>query len=113
MYYYLRTITTMFMEREAEAEAVTNAVPTTPVSARAPRRSSSRGGTAVAERPVATKVAKPVEEPAVVAENKAGKLAVFSGIALGIAALGTLAMGTALPFWLVTLAQQAAAMMLK
>jgi NADH-quinone oxidoreductase subunit N len=30
-----------------------------------------------------------------------------------IAALGTLAMGTVLPFWLVNLAQQAATMMLK
>lgn len=113
MYYYLRTITTMFMEREQAAEVVVNAVPAAPAPARTARRSSSRGGTAVAERPVATKVAKPVEEPAVVAENKAGKLAVFSGIALGIAALGTLAMGTALPFWLVTLAQQAAAVMFR
>ena len=33
-------------------------------------------------------------------------------IALGIAALGTLAMGTFLPFWLVDLALQAARMML-
>jgi len=33
-------------------------------------------------------------------------------IALGIAALGTLAMGTLLPFWLIDLALQAAKMML-
>jgi NADH-quinone oxidoreductase subunit N len=33
-------------------------------------------------------------------------------IALGLAALGTLAMGTLLPFWLVDLALQAARMML-
>jgi len=32
---------------------------------------------------------------------------------LGIAVLGTLAMGTVLPFWLVNLAQQAAHTMLK
>jgi NADH-quinone oxidoreductase subunit N len=113
MYYYLRTITTMFMERDQAAEAALATVPATPAPARSARRNPSRGGTAVAERPVATKVMKPVGEPTAVAENKAGKLAVFSGIALGIAALGTLAMGTALPFWLVTLAQQAAAMMFK
>ncbi len=33
--------------------------------------------------------------------------------ALGIAAVGTLLMGTVLPFWLVNLAQQAAQMMLR
>ncbi len=119
IYYYLRTIATMFMEREKVAEVVIPAVPTTP----APERRSSRRGTgglarggaatAVAVKPAATKVAAPVEEPVVVEEDKAGKLYIFSGIALVISALGTLAMGTVLPFWLVNLAQQAATMMLK
>jgi NADH-quinone oxidoreductase subunit N len=119
MYYYLRTISTMFMEREKVAEAVVSAVPTTPTpERRSSRRGTgglSRGGaaTAVAVRLAATKVATPVEEPVVVEENKAGKLHIFSGIALVVSALGTLAMGTVLPFWLVNLAQQAATMMLK
>jgi NADH-quinone oxidoreductase subunit N len=37
----------------------------------------------------------------------------MSWIALAIAFVGTLAMGTVLPFWLVNLAQQAAQMMLR
>jgi NADH-quinone oxidoreductase subunit N len=41
------------------------------------------------------------------------RLSWFSWLGLGIAVLGTLGMGTLLPFWLVNLAQQAAATMLR
>jgi NADH-quinone oxidoreductase subunit N len=116
MYYYLRTITTMFMEREKAPTVVTSTVPASPSPERrtsSRRGTSSRGGTAVAVKPATTKVAKPVEEPVVLEVDKTGKLYVFSGIALGLSVLGTLAMGTVLPFWLVNLAQQAATMMFK
>jgi NADH-quinone oxidoreductase subunit N len=127
MYYYLRFIATMFMEQQ-EAVAAPAPVPASPVPA-TPRRVAARstsaarttgglssGGaaTAVAVRPQSGKLAKtpvPVEPP--VEKDPAGKLVSMSWIGLGLAALGTLAMGTLLPFWLVNLAQQAAAMMLK
>lgn len=118
MYYYLRTITTMFMEREKAQQVVASAVPASPsperrTSSRRTTGSISRGGAAVAVRPTVAKETTVVAEPVVVEEVKAGKLYVFSGIALVIAALGTLAMGTVLPFWLVNLAQQVAPMMMK
>jgi NADH-quinone oxidoreductase subunit N len=116
LYYYLRPIATMFMER---AEVV----PATPARVAGPQpvpgrrvsgKLSTRGrGTATA---VAVKAAPAtprqaalaVEEPP--AEEKA-PTAWPTKIALTLAVLGTLAMGTVLPFWLVQLAQQVARVM--
>jgi NADH-quinone oxidoreductase subunit N len=124
MYYYLRVIATMFMEREVTAAAPASggavpATPATPAIPSTPRRTPprSRGGAAVLERPATARVPKtPTQvEQAVeeVEQDTAGALSWFSWIGLSIAALGTLAMGTILPFWLVSIAQQAAASMLK
>lgn len=133
LYYYLRPIATMFMERE-------ETVPATPTRVAAPQQTSGRQvsgklGTSGAQasgrqvsgklstsgaRSVATAVAVKavpsttqqaalaLEEPP--AEEKAST-AWPTKIALTLAVLGTLAMGTVLPFWLVQLAQQAAHMM--
>lgn len=124
MYYYLRSIATMFMEREAAAMAPTaGTVPTAPHVPSTPRRGSvsavatgsTATATAVAARPTtATSLPKtpvPVEATAENAETTGLSWISWTGIV--IAAIGTLAMGTILPFWLVNLAQQAATMMLK
>src|SRR5579859_4366071 len=122
IYYYLRVIATMFMEREetgplAPLTAALAAVPTTPRRGSG-KSGSLRGGTALATRrptqtlsipktPLQTK-SEPEPEP-----EPTQELAWVSWLGLGLSALGTLAMGTVLPFWLFNLAQQAAAMMLK
>jgi NADH-quinone oxidoreductase subunit N len=123
MYYYLRVIATMFMEQERAPAKQASAAAAPAPAGRAPARTArgATGGlpsggaaTAVAVRTQPTKVAKtpaPVETEAESAP--AGKLASLSWASLVLAALGTLAMGTVLPFWLVNLAQQAAQMMLK
>jgi NADH-quinone oxidoreductase subunit N len=123
MYYYLRTVTTMFMEREKLADVVAGA-PQAPEPAATARRTTDRGrtagqgrggaATAVAVKPSTSKQTQTAgvpEQPETV--ETVGKLSWLSWTALGIAALGTLAMGTALPFWLVNIAQQAASMMLR
>ncbi len=121
MYYYLRIIAMMFMEKETVLpQAEIASIPASPVPASTSTRrvpvkaGTGRGaGTAVAVKPVAvTKISAPVVERSVQI-NRIGKHAWMSWLALGLAALGTLAMGTVLPFWLVNLAQQAAQMMLK
>lgn len=126
MYYYLRPIATMFMEREEIVPAtpqVSGPLPTLSKRTSRPlpasRQSisgklalSTAGSVATA---VATKAAPstprqavadpdPVEEPQVLTDWPAK-------VALGLAALGVLAMGTVLPFWLIQLAQVAARMM--
>ncbi|HET8843153.1 MAG TPA: NADH-quinone oxidoreductase subunit NuoN [Ktedonobacteraceae bacterium] len=119
MYYYLRPIATMFMEGEEVEPAssqVSGALPAIPASPR--RRSSGRlstsgsGSTATAvavkTAPAATRKVTPVEEPA--GEPEA-PTAWPTGIVFTLAVLGTLALGTILPFWLISLAQQAASMM--
>jgi NADH-quinone oxidoreductase subunit N len=130
MYYYLRVIATMFMERDtvsALAMPGTSSprVPSTPrrgtagVEASAARAttgglSSTGVATAVAARPTTASLPKtpaPVETTA--EEEETGELSWISWTGIVIAALGTLAMGTVLPFWLINLAQQAATMMLK
>lgn len=112
MYYYLRVAAVMFMEREPVA-ATASAVPATPVAAPPRKRTSGRlasGGaaTAVAARPAKTAVVT-------VAPDEAEKVQVgwLSWTGLALAAIGTLAMGTILPFWLVQLAQQGATMMFR
>ncbi len=115
MYYYLRPIATMFMEH-AEAAPVATRI-SGPLSTSSRRVSgklipSISGGKATA---VATKTVpvtprqtvaalEPVEEPKALTDWP-------TKVALVIAVLGALAMGTILPFWLVQLAQVAARMM--
>ncbi|QBD80175.1 NADH-quinone oxidoreductase subunit N [Ktedonosporobacter rubrisoli] len=125
MYYYLRIIAGMFME-QAAAPAVATAsaggsgsAPASSARGSARTKASARtvsGGlaTAVAVKPVSGKLAK-VNEPATVEieESQATGLNAFAWVGLALAALGTLAMGTVLPFWLVNLAQMAAQTMLK
>ena len=116
MYYYLRPIATMFMERKEVEPAVASRVsgPLPTLSRRVSGKlSQSRSGsvtTAVALKavPATPRKVAVLDEP--VAEPKA-PVAWPTKIALTIAVLGALAMGTVLPFWLVQLAQQAARMM--
>ena len=59
------------------------------------------------------KIAKtPMPLEPVAEQDPAGRLIWFTWIGLAISALGTLAMGTVLPFWLIDLAQKAASMMM-
>ncbi len=129
MYYYLRVIATMFMEKEtivAPAAVTTPTTPTTPTTlTTAGKRVStklgntnavpaSRGATAVAVKSKAAAVSQPLKPGSNAGEQRETiNIGIMSWIALVIAVLGTLAMGTVLPFWLVNLAQQAAQMMLK
>lgn len=129
MYYYLRIIATMFMERsetEVAPALALASVPKSPTSG-ASRRSArggatrgasvtSGGGTAVAVKPetrtaIATTPAK--VEAAAEEGDPARGLNWFAWTSLVISALGALALGTVLPFWLVQFAQQAATTMLK
>lgn len=112
MYYYLRVIAAMFMEREA--------VPVAPAAATAPapvpgKRTSTKLSNANAGAATAVAVKAP-PKTTVAVEKAVEQNLVAAGwttwIAIGIAALGTLAMGTVLPFWLVNLALQAARMMM-
>src|SRR2546422_11024221 len=77
---------------------------------------SQGGATALAVKP-ASKVASQARTTStvqkVVEKEPAISIGLMSWIALAIAFVGTLAMGTVLPFWLVNLAQQAAQMMLR
>jgi NADH-quinone oxidoreductase subunit N len=126
MYYYLRVIATMFMEREVVTAAPQGGVPPAPVSTaaasrRVPARVGARGTGGLASTGAATAVA--VKAPtgglsrASVAVEKASEqvngLRWMTWLSIWIAAAGTLVMGTVLPFWLVNLAQQAAGMMLR
>ncbi len=110
MYYYLRVIAAMFMEKEA----VPAAAPATPspvsgkrISAK-PSEAGAGAATAVAVK-APSKTTGAVETPV---EQNLATAGWTTWTALGIAALGTLTMGTLLPFWLVDLALQAGRMML-
>ncbi len=109
MYYYLRVIAAMFMEKEAvpaAAPATPAPVPGKPIST---KLGEPGAGTAT---PVAVKVpSKTVGAVARTVEQNLATAGWTTWTALGIAALGTLAMGTLLPFWLVDLALRAARMM--
>jgi NADH-quinone oxidoreductase subunit N len=129
IYYYLRTIATMFMERENSTEIAATQIPASPIPAtpsgvrRTPARTQGRTGslaasgsaTAVAVRTPSVKLSQQasVEDKTDEQESDGSGLSWFSWFGLGIAVLGTLGMGTLLPFWLVNLAQQAAATMLR
>ena len=61
-----------------------------------------KGGTAVAVKPKTTSAIQPkIVVPTVKAQSSNGNW--FTWIALGAALVGTFAMGTVLPFWLVQL----------
>ncbi len=112
MYYYLRIIAAMFMERETVSVAPAAATAPAPVPG---RRTSTKLSNANAGAATAVAVKAP-PKTTVAAEKTVEQNLVAAGwttwIAIGIAALGTLAMGTVLPFWLVNLALQAARMMM-
>ena len=106
MYYYLRVIAAMFMEKET-VPAIT-----TPVSGKRISTTLSEGGTRTATAVAVKATPKTTVEVEPVVEQGLATAGWTTWIALGIAAVGTLAMGTVLPFWLVDLALQAARMML-
>ena len=123
MYYYLRVIATMFMEKEAATTVATAAtIPTTgnlstgkrnstKLSARDTMASSSKAATAVAVKPKTTSVSQPkTTVPTEIIPSATGNW--FTWIALGAALIGTFAMGTFLPFWLISWMQQAVGMMM-
>jgi NADH-quinone oxidoreductase subunit N len=114
MYYYLRVIAVMFMEREAVPAVATATTTPAPVPGKRTSTKLSNGSaaaaTAVAVKapPLSSgKTAAAVEK----AEEKTIVVAWTTWVALGIAAVGTVAMGTLLPFWLVNVAVNAAATM--
>ncbi len=116
MYYYLRVIASMFMEREAAPAPTGAMVPAPPVPTAGKRISSklsnatpAGAATAVAVKP--TTVSRTKSAP-LVKTVETRSVAWTTWLALDIALVGTFLMGTLLPFWLVTLAQQGAQMMM-
>jgi NADH-quinone oxidoreductase subunit N len=140
MYYYLKVIAAMFMQREAPAPApqaqpalaTANSGLLAPTPSRVPARGTptihergsrklpgtgtgalsstpAKGGTAVAVK--ATTVNESRTVVAAEKEVEQWTIAWPTWLSLGLSALGTLAMGTILPFWLVNVAQYAAQMM--
>ena len=134
MYYYLRVAATMFMERTTPAKADVLAPPPTrgqgertPLTATGKRDSTKLGNsgklpssatrttaTAVAVKPVPTRPVASTPQNVTTAEPvQANRLTILTWIALGLTLVGTFAMGTFLPFWLVQAAQYAGQMMLR
>jgi NADH-quinone oxidoreductase subunit N len=116
MYYYLRVIAAMFMEdvgtRFIAPASTASSSPSQPTPG---RRAPTKLGNARTGAAAAVAVKAPPKTTGAV--EKTGELNVSvvgwtTWAALGIAALGTLAMGTFLPFWLVDLALNAARMMM-
>ena len=139
MYYYLRIIAAMFMEGDSAltqvlglGNAPATATPTVPATPRVPitprtvpakpgttgstgRLATSSSATAVAVKTSTAglpKTSSPVVE-ASTEQEATGGLNWITWTGIGLAAIGTLAMGTILPFWLIDLAQQAANMMIR
>jgi NADH-quinone oxidoreductase subunit N len=117
MYYYLRPIATMFMEREETVPVapsrVSGSLPTLGKRVSGKLSASRSGGTATA---VAVKTAPAtLRKPAAVVEESASEEKIPTAwptkVALTIAVLGALAMGTVVPLWLLPLIQQAAGKM--
>jgi len=106
MYYYLRVIAATFMEKET--------VPAIPTSIASKRISTtlSEAGTGATTAVAVKATPKTTVDVETTVEQSLANAGWTTWIALGLAALGTLAMGTFLPFWLVDLALQAARMML-
>ena len=122
MYYYLRVIATMFMEKEVIAAPSTSLAPTSNNNKKISAKPGDTGAitskgtaTAVAVKPATSAaIASPTKTAlALAAENQPVGVSWMSWAAIWIAVVGTFAMGTILPFWLVQLAQQAATMMFK
>jgi NADH-quinone oxidoreductase subunit N len=126
MYYYLRIIAAMFMEpaKESSAEPVpalaletATATSVPRPTSRGPRSTAGRGSaaTAVAVRTASQTVTSSTvaTETAATGELSHERAAVgwptWAGLALAV--LGALALGTALPFWLINLALKAAGLM--
>ena len=110
MYYYLRVIAVTFMEKET-VPATTSAVPAPAGGKRVSTTLREGGATTATAVAVKAKPTTLVEvEPSV--EPRLANAGWTTWLALGIAAAGTLAMGTLLPFWLIDVAVQAAHMML-
>jgi len=110
MYYYLRVIAVTFMEKET-VPATTSAVPAPAGGKRVSTTLHEGGATTATAVAVKAKPTTLVEvEPSV--EPSLANAGWTTWLALGLAAVGTLAMGTLLPFWLVDVAVQAAHMML-
>lgn len=124
MYYYLRFIAAMFMERQpgVQAGAQVATLPATSTAPIAPAPASSRrasgrlsgsgsaAATAVAVRAPASPL---VKEKAAEAAEPQMAIGWTSWLALGACATGTLLMGTVLAYWLVNLAQFAASIMMR
>lgn len=123
MYYYLRVIAVMFMEKEPEAVVARFIAPaaTSPTPTAGKRASGKLGASGSPARSTATAVAvkktaaSKTKTDVAVEQTSQEKPAIgwTTWTALGIAGAGTLLMGTVLPFWLVNLAQQAAQMMIR
>src|SRR5712692_9004902 len=116
MYYYLRVIAATFMEKETVSTTAPATVAPAPVPGKrvSTKLSNARTGAATA---VAVKTGtSPLSQRRTAGaiekvEEKRVEVAWTTWAALGIAALGTFAMGTVLPFWLVNVAVNAAGMM--
>ncbi|TME08061.1 MAG: NADH-quinone oxidoreductase subunit N [Chloroflexi bacterium] len=122
MYYYLRVIATMFMEKEVAVAPSVSPAPVPNNNKKIPGKLgdtgtlTSRGAaTAVAVKPATTSAMASPPKTAITVAEKSQPVSIswVSWVAVGIAAVGTLAMGTILPFWFIPLAQQAALMMFK
>ena len=110
MYYYLRVIAATFMEKET-VPATAPAIPA-PVTGKRISTKLNEGGTGTATAVAVKATTKITVADETTVEQNLSTAGWTTWIALGIAALGTLAMGTLLPFWLIDLALQAAKMML-
>ncbi len=115
MYYYLRVIAVMFMERQHDAQVAPagtgTPIPTT--GRRVSTKLSNGGGAATA---VAVKApTSPLTKEKGVAPAEEPRIAISwtTWLTLGGAAVGTLLMGTVLAYWLVNLAQYAAGVMMR
>ena len=123
MYYYLRVIAVMFMEKEPESVVARFVAPaaTSPRPTAGKRASGKLGASGSPAKSKATAVAvkttaaSKTKTDVAIDQSSEEKPTIgwTTWVALGIAGAGTLLMGTVLPFWLVNLAQQAAQMMLK
>ncbi|HEY6407620.1 MAG TPA: NADH-quinone oxidoreductase subunit N [Ktedonobacteraceae bacterium] len=122
MYYYLRVIAIMFMEKEVIVAPSTSIAPTSnnhkKISAKLGNTgaiTSKGAATAVAVKPATSAaIARPAKTAlALAGEDQPAGINWLSWVAIWIAVVGTFAMGTILPFWLVQLAQQAAIMMFR
>jgi NADH-quinone oxidoreductase subunit N len=126
MYYYLRVIAVMFMEKEpAVATASSALVSPAPVAGKpvsgkliggARVTARAGGATALAVKPAAAATTTgSLKQPVAVADDgdisQDTRVGWMSWIGLGFTVAGALLMGTVLPFWLVQLAQQAAQIM--